>query len=227
MITITQLGHNFKFRDKQKGVPAIEEDWGIERVAAFMFLNEWYRLNNQKYMKGATYIRGAKQYELENFDVDTNKDIDKLMRVLTPYGGDPTDLKKNVSCIFFTEFNKAITLGEDLIKKYIRNAEKPVTIFGESVEPDKFLQRPTQEEYDHMIEEETKRQEEIMNSSLAGVGTGERIRVMFGTKNGAPQILLCEVIRQNDNWYWVNAFRDGSVVKKNQKIKKDGYRVVK
>ena len=37
MVTITQTGYNFRYRNKKTGQLPIIETWSIERVAAFVF----------------------------------------------------------------------------------------------------------------------------------------------------------------------------------------------
>lgn len=212
MATITQTGYDFIYRQRVSGRLPIVETWGIERVAAYMFLIEFYRVRSQRYVGSFTFVSrvGNIQYELSECDKETNHDLDKLTKVLLPYTSD------DLCTMWYTSFDMALNMAEKMIKEKIALAEEPYEMLGQKITPPRFLTRPTREEYEAREKEE----QEKMGDAPAGVGA--TIRVLFYNLG----IIPCRIVRETDSWYWVDGYVDGEVAVANARVKKGTSRII-
>ena len=82
-LTITQKGYTFIIHDSDKAVP--DEEWSIERVAAFISVHYTLNVMATKYQKGQTFRTtvAAIQYQF-SADEPSSRDIDKLTAYLVP-----------------------------------------------------------------------------------------------------------------------------------------------
>lgn len=226
MVTITQDGYNFIYRSKRVGELPVTETWGIERVAAFVFLIEFHRIRSQRYKKAMTFVSsyGRIQYELLDFDQDSNHDINKLTGLLANY------VDGENSYVFYTSFDKALNIAEDMIKEKIKDKEAPMTIMGKEYKPPRFLSRPTEEEYKQV---ETvaidKIKEQVSTNTEVGevkAGTymkpGSTIKVWFVHYG----IIPCIIKRETDKSFFVDGFVNGKQVVTNARIAKGTGRII-
>lgn len=144
---ITQNGYTFTYVYTYNGQKPIVEDWSLERLAGYMFLVETHRTRSQKYTKDRTYINrfGNQVYTFDEmeFDAETNRDLNKLVKRISK--AMPAD--KLQELWLTPNWNDALDAMESFVKALIADAEKPVTVMGSTYTPDKFLTRPTAEEY--------------------------------------------------------------------------------
>lgn len=212
MITITQNGYDFIYRSKRAGQQPVVETWGIERVAGFLFLVEWHRTRSQKYVSKFTLVSklGAISYELEEFDKDTNHDVDKLSKLLLPYTG------TEVESIFYTTFDKGLDLAEKLLKEKVKAPQEPVVAFGREFSLPALLTRPAREEYEAA---DLAKRQEMMSAEVNNLD-GVILKVWFA-KHG---VLPCRVVDQDDKRYTIDVYLDGSVIDR-CKVQKNSSRV--
>ena len=214
MTTITQDGYDFIYRTKRPGHLPVVETWGIERVAAFIFLVEFHRRRSESVKQGYTYTSayGSIQYELEGFDTPTFQDIDKLTKILLPY------IDNDLCSIFYTTFEKGLDLGEAMLKEKVRDLEEVQVIRGEEVVPDSYYSRPTRQEYEAKHNEE---QVELLKEVPEST-PGEVIKVQFQ----AYGIIPCTIIRETASFYYVEGLVNGKKIIQNTRIKKGTSRIV-
>lgn len=148
--TITQNGYNFIVHDADKLVA--DEEWGIERVTAFICLHNVLNTSATRYSKGITFrpAIAAIMYTLK-CDQATSKDINKLSHFLIPKITDS-----------YTDADRQSLLGRPLATvldaleqsaiSYIAQAEAPITVFGKEVPQPRFYSRPTESEYTAELE---------------------------------------------------------------------------
>lgn len=154
--TITQKGFNFIRHNADKLVE--DEEWSIERVAAFMAIHHTLNVMATKYAKGLTLRPkiACIQYTLK-CDPETSADLNKLTQGLVPklcamynapetqgYLGRPLNLM----------LDDVVNLAQD----YVAKAEAPLEAFGKTVTPTPFYSRPSKQEYD-AIQERAQTQE--------------------------------------------------------------------
>lgn len=213
MTTITQNGYEFIYRNKVQGQPPVVETWGIERVSAFIFLIEFYRLNSQRYMDSLTLVSayGSIQYELEEFDKVTYHDVDKLSKLLMPYTSD------ELRIMWYTSFDKALGQAERMIKERIEREEADTEVFGEIIPGESFLSRPSKEVYDLIAEKQREALRDLAESSDSAV-----LKVWFA----AHGIIPCVVVKETNSWYWVDGYKDGEKVVTNSRVKKGTSRII-
>lgn len=144
---ITQNGYTFTYVYTYNGQKPIVEDWSLERLAGYMFLVETHRTRSQKYTKDRTYMNrfGNQVYTFDEmeFDAETNRDLNKLVKRISKAMPDG----KLQELWLTPNWNDALDTMESFVKELIADAEKPVTVMGNTYTPDKFLTRPTAEEY--------------------------------------------------------------------------------
>lgn len=211
MITITQKGYEFVYRNTIPGQTPICEIWSIERVAGFLFLIEFHRQRSQKYVKGYTLTAavGTIQYELGEFDKETYRDIDKLTRLLNKYTGDM------LGNMWMTNFDKGVDNAERLLKEKVEDVEKPIEILGTVQPGERFYTRPTKEEYEEIQEKEKEELDRI-------AGKDSRIvRVWFPDMG----ILPCKVLKETNSCFWVDAYCNGKRLYTNRRLLKNTARV--
>lgn len=226
MVTITQDGFNFIYRSKRVGELPVTETWGIERVAAFVFLIEFHRIRSQRYKKAMTFVSsyGRIQYELIDFDGDSNHDINKLTGLLANY------IDGENSYVFYTSFGKALDIAEEMIKEKIKDKEAPMTIMGKEYKPPRFLSRPTEEEYK---KSETTAMDKLKEQTSIDVEVGE---VKSGTymKPGSTikvwfvhyGIIPCIIKRETPKYVIVDGFVNGKQVVTGARIRKGTGRII-
>lgn len=229
--TIRQNGFEFTYIHKVQGSLPEVESWEIERVASFMFLIEFHRARSQKYSKGRTYINkyGRIQYELEDIDDNTNKDLDLMTKRL----GTLISSEEQYNQLWVMEFAKALDYLEALLKSYISDRNTPVEVMGKSVVIGTEFVRATKDEYDTLLaaqraadEEEAQRLKEkrakAVTPGVVPVTTGQTIKFDF-IKHG---VLECEVIGIVGRSYICKVYKDGVCIDDACKIGRNSKRIV-
>lgn len=155
---ITQTGFTFIRHNADKLVP--DEEWTIERVAAFMSVHYTLNVMATKYSKGLTSRPKVAciQYTLE-CDPQTSADLDKLTKALVPklcamYNTPETQgfLGRPLNLVL----DDVVKMAED----YVAKEEAPVEVFGKVATPPPFYSRPTELEYNAIKEREQKMEQE-------------------------------------------------------------------
>lgn len=215
MITITQNGFKFIYRAPRPSMSPLIEEWDIERVGAFVFLVEFYRISSQKYVGKYTLVAavGSIQYELDGFDKETNRDIDKLTRLMLPYTQAP------LSYMWNTQFNKALDLAERMIREKVSELQAPVESMGRTITPRRFYSRPTEEEYITRLEAERSAAMEAVGAS----SPEEVVRVWFSDYGS----LMCRIVKETNSFVWVDGYDNGRKVIDSTRIRKDSSRVMR
>lgn len=181
-LTITQNGFNFNVHEADK--LKSDEEWGIERVAAFMSVHHVLNTMATKYMKGRTLrpVVASIMYTL-NCDKATSRDLDKLTGYLVPK-----------LCGIYTSdgwgflggpLTKVLDGVEKLALDHIAAEEAPIEVLGKTCTPPKFLSRPSKEEYDIIVAKDKAAEQalwdrfkEVLNS---GKARGHRIQMREGS----------------------------------------------
>ena len=85
MPKLIQTGYNFRYTATTGG-NVIDEEWGIERVAAYMCIVEANRMLSQRYEKYRTYCSriGMTLYDVEFLDSATKVDLNTLINKFLP-----------------------------------------------------------------------------------------------------------------------------------------------
>lgn len=229
--TIIQNGFDFTYVHKVPGSLPEVAAWDIERVASFMFLVEFHRVNSQRYVKGRTCINryGRIQYELEEVDDASYKTIDLMTKRLN------TLVSSDEQCneLWVMEFTKGLDYLEATLKSYITDSNAPVEIMGKPAVIGTEFKRPSKEEYDTLLaekrakeEEEAKRLKEKRSKTLTPgvvpVTTGQTIRFDF-IKHG---VLDCEVIGIVGRSYICKVYKNGVCIDDACKIGRSSKRIV-
>lgn len=159
-LTITQNGYTFIAHEADK--LKSDEEWSIERVAAFMSVHHVLNTMATKYMKGMT-LRPAVasiMYTL-NCDEASSRDIDKLTGYLVPK-----------LCGIYTSDGWGFLGGplaqvldsvEKLALDHIAAEEAPIDVLGKKVASPKFLSRPSKQEYDALLAQDQAAEQELWN----------------------------------------------------------------
>lgn len=229
--TIKQNGFDFTYIHKVPGSLPDVQTWGIEKVASFMFLIEFHRLESQRYQKGFTRISryGRIQYELEEIDDKTYSDLDLMTKRLNLI----VSSDKDRETLYLMEFTDGLDFLEAKLKTYIEDANKPVEVFGKSFIPGTEFTRPSKEEYDELLAEKRAREDEearllaerrtkTQTSSITPVATGQIIRFDF-IKHG---VLECKVIGVVGRSYICEVYKDGKCIDNACKIGRTSKRIV-
>jgi len=214
MISIIQLGHLFQYKNKEPGATTIIETWEIERVAAFMFVVELNRQISQRYVSGLTFVNkiGAIQYQLLDFDKATNKDLNKLTALLSEYLEPPKTFQ------FHTTFLKGIDLAEKLIREAVERYEEPVVIRQVSYPRQRFLSRPTEEEYEKLVKSRGSEETE----KARAVDPGSVLMVYF---NGWG-VIPCIVNEEKPKYFFVDGYLRNRKVVEGFRLSKDSNNIV-
>ena len=201
-LTITQKGYTFTVHDADKLVR--DEEWDIERVAAFMSIHHTLNVMATKYAKGMTYRPAIAciMYTL-NCDSDTSKDLDKLNAYLI-----------GKLCGMYENPEQQRALGKDLSKvldeieamafEYVKSREAPITVFGKEMKPAPFFQRPSKLEYDAILERKQAQEQRYWDrlNELVKQGTarGHKILIRDGSNTytgiitaTSPKCIYCDV----------------------------------
>lgn len=200
-LTITQNGYNFTVHEAD--TLKSDEEWGIERVAAFMSVHHVLNAMATKYMKGMTLrpIIASIMYTL-NCDEVTSRDLDKLTGYLVPK-----------LCDIYTSdgwgflggpLAQVLDAVEKLTLDHIAAEEAPIEVMGKTCTPPRFLSRPSKEEYDIRIAKDQAAEQalwdrfkEVLNS---GKAEGHRIQMREGSNvytciivKVSPRCVYCDV----------------------------------
>lgn len=181
-LTITQRGYNFIVHDADKSVK--DEEWGIERVAAFMSVHYTLNVKATKYAKGTTFkpTVAATQYSFQA-DAVTSADIDKLTGYLVPK-----------LCAMYEDPAKQGFLGrplsivldevENMALDHIAQEEAEIEVFGQKCKPEPFYSRPSKAEYDAAIAESLAAEKALWDNYYkvlnSGKAKGHTIRIKEG-----------------------------------------------
>lgn len=201
-LTITQKGFNFTAHDADKMIA--DEEWSIERVAAFISVHHVLNIMATRYAKGMTYKPGvaAIQYTLKA-DPPSSADINKITKFLVPklcglY--DDPETQKFLGRPLSTVLDDVTHMVDD----HIAGLEAPVQVFGKEVIPPPFFTRPSRLEYDAELERATAQEQrywdhfkEVLNSGRAA---GHTILVREGTNTYtaiitkvSPKCVFCDI----------------------------------
>lgn len=213
MTTITQIGYDFIYRNTRRGNLPVVETWSIERVAAFIFLVEFHRKRTYRCVHNFTFVSkyGSIQYELEDFDTPTFRDVDKLTKILLPY------IDNEFCTMFYTSFDKGLDLAEKMLKDKVASLETPCSIGEEEYIPPCFYTRPTRQEY-----EEASHKEQQSLKDKVPKGDSKTIKVWFYNHG----IIPCVVIRESPCYYWVDGFVGDTRIVENARVRKGTSRII-
>lgn len=150
--TISQKGFTFTKHTADKLVK--DEEWSIERVAAFMAVHYVLTVMATKYSKGLTVRPRVAmiQYTLE-CDPATSKDIDNLTKLLVSDLSDKYS-GANTQGYLGRPLDLVLDDVEALAREFVRDQETPMEVFGKTVTPPPFYTRPSKAEYDALLEKE-------------------------------------------------------------------------
>lgn len=212
MTTITQNGYDFIYRTKLTGQQPILESWSIERVAAFVFLVEFYRQRSQRYVGSFTFVSrvGSIPYELLEFDRETNRDVDKLTKLLLPYTSD------ELCVMWYTSLPEALDMAEKLLRERVSREEEDVVVFGGQTVKQRFLERPTREEYESRFKAD-------FEGILPDIQPDQVMLIKFDDLGIVP----CIKIRETPRYIFVDGFLKGKQVVFGSRVGKGSARIVK
>ena len=181
--TITQKGFNFIRHNADKLVR--DEEWSIERVAAFMAVHHTLNIMATKYAKGITLRPKVAciQYTLQ-CDPQTSADLDKLTTALVPklcaiYSAPETQgyLGRPLNLVL----DDVVALAQD----YIAKEEAPFEVFGQPVTPPPFYSRPSKQEYDAIQEQEQAREKAYWDNFKNALESGAALQHKILIREGA------------------------------------------
>lgn len=201
-LTIVQAGFTFQVHDADKLVE--DEEWTIERVAAFMSVHHVLNILATRYAKGLTYRTAvaAIQYTL-TCDPETSADLNRLTKYLVPK---LTDV--------YQDSSRQGLLGKPLAKildevtawteEYVRREEEPITVFGRVVPSQKFYCRPSREEYDAEIAIKSQAQQSLWDTFKESLNEGKAVGHTIHIREGSneytgiivkisPKCVYCDV----------------------------------
>lgn len=223
-LTITQQGYNFTVHDADKLIA--DEEWGIERVAAFMSLHNVLNTSATRYSKGITFrpAIAAIMYTL-NCDTASSKDIDKLSRFLIPKISDSYSDADRQS-LLGKPLHVVLDALEALAADYVKDAEAPIIVFGKEVYPPKFYQRPSKQEYDAELERQSAQEKKYWEIFKTAIAEGRAMHhkilvrdgnnVYTGTITGVtPKCIYCDMVDEY-----------GRLVQKDARLPKDSSRLI-
>lgn len=200
-LTITQKGYTFIAHEADK--MKTDEEWSIERVAAFMSVHHTLNTMATRYAKGVTFRPAAASimYSLE-CDEPTSRDLDKLTQYLVPK-----------LCGIYTSdgwgflggpLKKVLDDVEKLALDYVADEQAPMQIFGKEVIPSPFYSRPSEAEYRALTEETAAAEKALWDKFKAvldsGKAAGHRIKMREGSNiytciivKVSPRCVYCDV----------------------------------
>lgn len=229
---IKQNGYDFTYVYTYNGQKPVIENWGLERVVAFMYLAEMHRQRSQKYTKDRTYMNrfGNQVYVFDDleFDLETNKDVNRLVKLVSK----SMSADKEQEYWLIHDWRAALDSMESYVKELVASAEKPVEVMGSVYTPPKFLSRPSEEEYKAKAEAERQAEEArlaVMREQRAQRATtttcaeiGTLIKFDF-IKHG---VLECEVVGVQGRSYICKVYKNGTCIDDACKIAKNSKRIV-
>ena len=181
--TITQTGFNFIRHNADKLVE--DEEWSIERVAAFMAVHHTLTVMATKYAKGLTLKPkiACIQYTLK-CDPQTSADLDKLTKALVPklcaiYNAPETQgfLGRPLNLVL----DDVVKLAQD----YISKEQEPMEVLGKTVTPPPFFSRPSKLEYDALQEKEQEQEQAYWDKFKEALETGKAMHHKILIREGA------------------------------------------
>lgn len=181
--TITQKGFTFTCHDADKMVE--DEEWTIERVAAFVAVHYTMNVMATRYVKGMTFRTAIASimYTLKCDDV-TSKDINKLTNYLVPklcgIYEDETQ-RKFLGRALNLILDDVVIMAQD----HIAEEQKPIEQFGRIVERPPFFSRPSKVEYDALQAEEQSREQALWDNFKEILNSGEAAGHRISVKDGA------------------------------------------
>lgn len=181
--TITQKGFNFTWHSADKLVE--DEEWSIERVAAFMAVHHTLNLMATKYVKGLTMRPKVAciQYTL-NCDPETSADLDKLTRWLVPKLCAMYDTPETQSYLgrpLNIVLDDVVILAQD----YVAKEEAPIEVMGKTVTPAPFYSRPSKPQYDAIQELEQTREKAYWDRFKEALDSGNAIHHRIRVREGS------------------------------------------
>lgn len=223
-LTITQTGFTFCVHDADKMVA--DEEWEIERVAAFISVHHVLNIMVTKYSKNMTYRTSiaAIQYTLK-CDPETSKDLNRLNQYLvaTLIGIYQNPEQQG---LLGRPLSTVLDDVEIMAKDYVHSKEVPITVFGNVVAPEPFYTRPTKQVYDAILEREKAQEQRYwdkLNELVAkGMARGHKLLIKEGTNtytgiivSTSAKCIYCDV---KDEY--------GRLVQSNARFPKDSKRFI-
>lgn len=181
--TITQKGFNFTRHNADKLIE--DEEWNIERVAAFMAVHHTLNIMATRYAKGLTLKPkiATIQYTLK-CDPPTSTDLNRLTKAIVPK-----------LCAYYTAPDTQGFLGRPLdivlddvvklVQDYVAQRETPFEVFGETVTPPPFYSRPSKMEYDAIQEKEQAREQAYWDKFKKALEDGTAMNHRIKIREGA------------------------------------------
>ena len=201
---ITQQGYKFHYSNQSKKLP-VEQEWSLERVAAYMCIIEACRILSQRYEQAKTYCSrlGMTAYELENLDAETRKDLNTLTtkflsEVLETAHDDPAFLAKPLSAV--------LDGFEEKMSEMIKDAELPIEAFGSVIEPAPLLTRPSEDEYNERLLNESVMESEERRKLLKQIAdgvVGKYVKIEYGNYEQKAV-----VTKQTDKYLYLTVYDD-------------------
>ena len=205
---ITQQGYKFHYSNQSKKLP-VEQEWSLERVAAYMCIIEACRILSQRYEQAKTYCNrlGMTAYELENLDAETRKDLNTLTtkflsEVLETAQDDPELLAKPLGAV--------LDGFEEKVSEMIKDAELPIDAFGSIIEPAPLLTRPSADEYEDRLSAESVKENEKRRKLLKQIAdgvTGKYVNIEYGNYEN-----VAKVDKQTDKYLYLTVYDDSKCV---------------
>lgn len=182
-LTITQQGYNFIVHDADKLIA--DEEWGIERVAAFMSLHNVLNTSATRYSKGITFrpAIAAIMYTLK-CDSLTSKDLDKLSRYLIPKISDSYNDADRQS-LLGRPLATVLDALEAIAVTHVQESEAPIEVFGQIVQQPRFYQRPTEQEYNAELERARNQEQKYWENFRKALAEGRALHHKMLIREGA------------------------------------------
>ena len=181
--TITQKGFNFIRHNADKLVE--DEEWSIERVAAFMAVHHTLNVMATRYSKGLTLRPkiASIQYTLK-CDQRSSADLNRLTRAIVPK-----------LCAYYDAPDTQGFLGRPLdivlddvvklVQDYVAQREAPIEVFGETLTPPPFYSRPSKQEYDAIQEQEQATEQAYWDKFKKALEDGTAVNHRIKIREGA------------------------------------------
>lgn len=205
---ITQQGYKFHYSNQSKKLP-VEQEWSLERVAAYMCIIEACRILSQRYEQAKTYCSklGMTMYELENLDAETRKDLNTLTtkflsEVLETAQDDPAFLAKPLSAV--------LDGFEEKVSEMIKDAEIPIDAFGAVINPEPVLTRPSEAEYAERLSADSEKEIQIRRQRLKQIAdgvVGKLVKIEYGNYENKAR-----VTKQTDKYLYLTVYDESDCV---------------
>lgn len=181
--TITQKGFTFIRHNADKLVE--DEEWSIERVAAFMAVHHTLSIMATRYAKGLTLKPkiACIQYTLQ-CDRPTSTDLNRLTKAIVPK-----------LCAYYNAPDTQGYLGRPLnivlddvvklVQDYVAGREAPLEVFGQTVTPPPYYSRPSKQEYDAIQEQEQAQEQAYWDKFKKALDDGTAVNHRIKIREGA------------------------------------------